>query len=347
MKQGGIHEADGMILKMEKKADGRITYIPNPSPAALSRDSKFLKKYLLVDAIVFGDMIDVLLDHSYVRFGTLLRKQKVGIPMGTQCGPMLANWFAFYYEYKYISQLSDIITSTRRDIKQITEQPTYDETDVAQWLQVADMEQKQVHAFRQLKAMTFYGRFIDDVLNVNYVDFQLIINAFPPCLVFTTAVRSHTAVPFLDALIHQAPPPSRHLVVSLQDKRRDEMFTHIDIKQYTHWWSFLPRQIILNIGVGQYHRFRRVLTDMRSFIQEVAIMLAKLVSRCGIPYVLLWPRIRRLLFAPDTRYVHGVRPRRPAWIAGRIRALVRAALRSAAHLKRLINSTKQRRLQLH
>ena len=123
------------------------------------------------------------------------------------------------------------------------------------------------------------------------------------------------------------------------------LHTSTDIKQYTHWWSFLPRQIILNISVGQYHRFRRVLTDVRAFILEVSIMLAKLVSLCAVPLALLWPKIRRLLNARETRYLHGIRPRRPAWIAGQIRKLLRYALRGPRNLKRLVTSTKQRRLQ--
>ena len=29
----------------------------------------------------------------------------VGIPMGTDCAPLLANLFLFYYEYKYMKNL--------------------------------------------------------------------------------------------------------------------------------------------------------------------------------------------------------------------------------------------------
>ena len=29
-------------------------------------------------------------------------KQTIGIPMGTDCAPLLANLFLFFYEYKYV-----------------------------------------------------------------------------------------------------------------------------------------------------------------------------------------------------------------------------------------------------
>ena len=32
-------------------------------------------------------------------------RQCVGIPMGTDCAPLLANLFLFYYEYKYMKNL--------------------------------------------------------------------------------------------------------------------------------------------------------------------------------------------------------------------------------------------------
>jgi hypothetical protein len=341
MALGGTDGTDGMILKVNKQKDGLVTYIQRPPNWAVNNN----KKFLLVEEKLFEDFIAVLLDNSYVRFGNMLRKQKVGIPMGTQCGPVLANWFAFYYEYKYINMLADAISKTQSDISTITSQPGYDENDVSTRLDIMALESQQTFAFRQLKAMTFYGRFIDDVLNVNYCDFQFIINAFPPSMKFSSSCRSHVAVPFLDALIHQSDTPSRHLTISLQDKRRDNMFTQIEIKQYTHWWSFLPRQIKVNIGVGQYYRLRRLLTDPQAFITELAIVIAKLVKLCEMPLKLIWPKIRQLLMAPQTRYMHGYYPRKAMFFVRKIYSLVRRAIRKPRYLKLLIESTRQRRLQ--
>ena len=48
-----------------------------------------------------------LLDNIYITFGTKLYRQIVGIPMGTNCNPLVAD-FLFYYESDFMKPLSDI-----------------------------------------------------------------------------------------------------------------------------------------------------------------------------------------------------------------------------------------------
>ena len=43
-------------------------------------------------------MIEFLVDNIYVRFGGQLFRQMVGIPMGTNCAPLLADLFLYSYE---------------------------------------------------------------------------------------------------------------------------------------------------------------------------------------------------------------------------------------------------------
>ena len=49
-----------------------------------------------------------LLDNIYIRFGTKLYRQIVGIPMGTNCTPLVADSFLFCYEKDFMTSLSDI-----------------------------------------------------------------------------------------------------------------------------------------------------------------------------------------------------------------------------------------------
>ena len=44
-------------------------------------------------------MIEFLVDNIYVRFGEQLFQQMVGIPMGTNCAPLLADLFLYFYFY--------------------------------------------------------------------------------------------------------------------------------------------------------------------------------------------------------------------------------------------------------
>ena len=53
------------------------------------------------DALIF------LLENSFIRFGTKLCRQVVGMPMGTYCAPLVAVLFLFCYERDFMMSLSD------------------------------------------------------------------------------------------------------------------------------------------------------------------------------------------------------------------------------------------------
>ena len=51
------------------------------------------------------EMMEYLIDNIYITVGNKVFRQQVGIPMGTDCAPLLANLFLFYYEYQYMKNL--------------------------------------------------------------------------------------------------------------------------------------------------------------------------------------------------------------------------------------------------
>ena len=53
------------------------------------------------------DAMTFLLDNSYFRFGTKLYRQVVGIPIGSNCAPLVAHIFLFCYERDFMMSLSD------------------------------------------------------------------------------------------------------------------------------------------------------------------------------------------------------------------------------------------------
>ena len=53
------------------------------------------------------EALTFLLDNIYIRFGSKLYRQIVGIPMGTNCGPLIVDLFLFYYERDFMLSLSD------------------------------------------------------------------------------------------------------------------------------------------------------------------------------------------------------------------------------------------------
>ena len=52
------------------------------------------------------DALYYLLDNIYIRFGTKLYRQIVGIPMGTNCAPLVADLFLYCYERDFMDSLN-------------------------------------------------------------------------------------------------------------------------------------------------------------------------------------------------------------------------------------------------
>ena len=52
------------------------------------------------------DALVYLLDNIFIRFGTKLYWQTIGIPMGTNCAPLVADVFLFCYERDLMKSLS-------------------------------------------------------------------------------------------------------------------------------------------------------------------------------------------------------------------------------------------------
>ena len=48
---------------------------------------------------------EYLIDNVYIKVGNNVYRQTIGIPMGTDCAPQLANLFLFHYEYLYMKNL--------------------------------------------------------------------------------------------------------------------------------------------------------------------------------------------------------------------------------------------------
>ena len=48
------------------------------------------------------------MDNIYIRFGTKLYRQIVGIPMDTNCAPLVADLFLFCFERDFMTSLSDV-----------------------------------------------------------------------------------------------------------------------------------------------------------------------------------------------------------------------------------------------
>ena len=63
-------------------------------------DHNLMSCQKVCDALVY------LLDNIFIRFGTKLYRQTIGIPIGTKCAPLVADLFLFCYERYFMKSLS-------------------------------------------------------------------------------------------------------------------------------------------------------------------------------------------------------------------------------------------------
>ena len=105
-------------------------------------------------------------DDIYIRFGNKLYKQIAGFPMGTNCAPLVADLFLFYYRRDFMTSLSN---DNQADISE---------------------------------AFNSTSRYLDD-LNIDNPYFEGMVNQiYPPELKLNKAYTSDTEAPFLD--LHQS-----------------------------------------------------------------------------------------------------------------------------------------------
>ena len=62
--------------------------------------------YLNKDNVL--SLLEYVLNNIYVKYRDNIFRQVIGVPMGTDCAPNLANLFLFALEYKYIPELIDV-----------------------------------------------------------------------------------------------------------------------------------------------------------------------------------------------------------------------------------------------
>ena len=73
-----------------------VKTIPNSSPIGSIHPHQI---------VIERKMIEFLVDNIYVKFGGQLFRQMVGIPMGTNCAPLLADLFLYSCENEFLDKL--------------------------------------------------------------------------------------------------------------------------------------------------------------------------------------------------------------------------------------------------
>ena len=147
-------------------------------------------KYMYSEADIKG-MLGFLVDIIYVVFGDQVFQQTVGIPMDTNCAPLLADLFLHSYEAEFVQKL------------------------------LRDNNKKLAVSFNH----TF--RYIDDVLSINNHNFHNYIHLiYPDELEIKDNTESDKSASYLD-IFHNIDSNGR-LKTSLSDKRDDFNFAIVN-----------------------------------------------------------------------------------------------------------------------
>ena len=109
------------------------------------------------------DALSYLLDNSYIRFGTKLYRQIVGIPIGTKFAPLVVDLFLYCYKRDFMDSLNH------------------------------DNQADVIEAFHSA------SRYLGDLLNIDNPYFEgMVKQIYPPELQLNQANNTDTEAPFLD-----------------------------------------------------------------------------------------------------------------------------------------------------
>ena len=151
-----------MIERAFYKKEDKL-YIACNDKKAFFTSKDHYKGYHLWSCQNVCDALSFLLDNINIRFGTKLYRQIVGIPMGTNCAPLVADLFLFCYERDFMKDLS---SDNQADV---------------------------------IKAFNSTSRYLDDLHNIDSPYFEGMVNQiYPSELQLNKANPSNTEPPFLD-----------------------------------------------------------------------------------------------------------------------------------------------------
>ena len=93
------------LIERTFQREGSLYIACNDRNAFFTSDA--VRNYNLWSCQKVCEALTFLLDNIYIRFGSKLYRQIVGIPMGTNCAPLVADLFLFCYERDFMLSLSD------------------------------------------------------------------------------------------------------------------------------------------------------------------------------------------------------------------------------------------------
>ena len=166
-------------------------------------------------------------------------QQIVGIPMGTNCAPLLADIFLYSYEAEFIQSL---LSAGKK---------------------------------RLASQFNFIYRYIDDVLSINNPEFENYLGQmYPPELEIKDSTESNTSASYLDLLLSIG--RDGQLRTSLYDKRDDFNF---HITNFPFLSTNIPSSPAYGVFISQLIRYARACSSYVCFILRAMRLSNKLLGQ--------------------------------------------------------------------
>ena len=204
------------------------------------------KDTLALDCSTVVRLLNWLVDNIYVTFGDKVFRQKIGIPMGTDCAPFLANLFLYSYEYEWIDK---------------------------------QRKNKKSHI---LKAFKGCCRYIDDLLLVNNFDLMktYMSDIYPKELSLVPDESDGLHAHFLDLNLTLK---RGVITASIFDKRDDFDFPIVNFPVLT---GNIPKKCSYGVFVGEAVRYARACTYYDDFEERTLLLVNKLKKQYYLPKLL-------------------------------------------------------------
>ena len=180
-----------------------------------------------------------VIDNSYVVFKGKIHRQIIGIPMGTNCAPYLANIFLHMYEVDFIEKLNS----------------------------------EGKHKVSSLLNNIF--RYQDDCLILNDCKqfSRYFSSVYPNEMVLENTNVSRTICNYLDLCITLN---NGNFSYKSYDKREDYAF---EVIRYPNLSGNIPQGPAYGVFVSQVKRFAEVNSSLENFINDIRILQSRLVEQ--------------------------------------------------------------------
>jgi hypothetical protein len=219
------------------------------------------KKVFQVSRQRFKGLVRYFIDNVYVTFGGRLYRQRHGIPMGANCSPLMANFYLFHCEYEHAMALRQTVLHG----------PTINAA-----------------AYYELEHMAVASRMIDDIITVDYTEFD-------PARIYPAHCRptlSHEgySVPALDMQLDQ---DEYGFYSRLFDKRQQLGLT---FRRFPAFRSVLSDRCKYGVLGSQIHRFMAICTRKQDQLRAIKDLANEMMADGYLPQ-----RLQRVAHGALTR----------------------------------------------